>query len=81
MRLKDGYQTCPRCQGQGCYRCHKQGFLVQCPICANSELELMTKNDDQYRCGACGGEFTKAGDVVLLPAPPVKKPTPKKKPT
>jgi len=75
MRLKDGHQICPRCGGQGCYRCHRQGFLVQCPVCANSELELITKNEDRFKCGACDAVFTKAGDVILTGQPEPKKPT------
>lgn len=65
MRLRDGKQDCPRCQGRGCYRCHKHGYLVQCPVCMNSELELIGMEDDKYRCGACGAFFDQSGDVVI----------------
>lgn len=77
MRMKDGKQTCPRCNGNGCYRCHRRGYLVQCPICANSELELITQNDDVYKCMACSGVFTESGDVILTNT---EKPKPKPKP-
>jgi hypothetical protein len=78
MRLHDGYQTCPRCSGAGCYRCHKTGHLVQCPICGASELEYTKKQDDDtYRC-LCGAQFDRGGQVIL--APEVEKKANAKKP-
>lgn len=61
MRLKNGYQVCPRCGGKGCYRCHKAGYLLLCPACANSEPELFSKIDHHFKCLGCGIEFLKSG--------------------
>lgn len=66
MRLKDGYQICPRCGGKGCYRCHRKGYLVSCPVCANSELELFTKDGNEFHCLACDARFDKSGTINSL---------------
>jgi len=64
MLLKDGYQTCPRCQGNGCYRCNRKGYLLVCPTCANSEIEFFRKGDDGFRCIVCGTIFSKGGNIL-----------------
>lgn len=64
VRLKNGYQVCPRCGGKGCYRCHRKGYLLMCPACANSELELFSQNDNDFKCAVCGIEFHKSGALV-----------------
>lgn len=76
MPLKDGFQVCPRCQGEGCYRCHRKGFLAQCPVCMNSEPELITRGEDGYNCRACGTTFTKGGDILAVHEPKKRPPKP-----
>lgn len=67
MRLKDGFQPCPRCGGGGCYWCRQQGWQAQCPQCGNSEPELLEKNEGELTCGVCNALFEKDGS--LLPDP------------
>ena len=46
---------------------------MQCPVCMNSELELISKNHQgHYRC-ACGAEFTSGGNVIIAGREPTKK--------
>lgn len=74
MRLKNGFQQCPRCQGKGCWRCRQKGYIVQCPRCGLAENEFMAKNeDDNYHCGGCATVFSKAGDIITVSEPPAKK--------
>jgi predicted RNA-binding Zn-ribbon protein involved in translation (DUF1610 family) len=61
MRLKDGFQVCPNCGGQGCWRCERQGFIVQCPACANTTH--IERRDDDFACSVCGAVFGKSGEV------------------
>jgi hypothetical protein len=77
VRLKDGFQVCPRCGGGGCYWCRKQGWMAQCPRCGNSEPELLTKNDDEISCQACNATFEKTGELLPDPEPEKPKPAPK----
>lgn len=73
MRLKDGFQQCPRCQGKGCWRCRQKGYLLQCPTCGMAELEFMSKADDgTYQCMGCGTQFDKAGEILSLQEPKAK---------
>jgi hypothetical protein len=44
-----------------------------CPSCANSELELFTRSDDEFTCLACEVVFDKKGDVIRLAPEKVKK--------
>lgn len=68
MRLKDGFQVCQQCGGGGCYWCRRQGWRAQCPVCCNSEPELLEKNEEgEFTCLACTASFEKNGE--LLPAP------------
>jgi hypothetical protein len=69
MRLKDGFQACPRCGGGGCYWCRRQGWLAQCPICGNSEPELLVKNEDELSCLVCNSMFEKNGQLLEKPEP------------
>ena len=61
MRLKDGFQTCPNCKGDGCYWCGKSGHRVQCPTCNNSEIDSFTENNHLYTCIMCKTTFDKSG--------------------
>lgn len=73
MRLKDGFQACPNCGGSGCYWCRKKGWRAQCPVCCNSEPELLVKDEEgNLSCLACNSEFEKSGH--LIPAEPKEKP-------
>jgi len=64
-QLHDGYQTCPGCQGQGCYWCRKTGHRAQCPRCMNVEPELIHHSGEDIRCDACGTKFDRSGKIVL----------------
>lgn len=64
MRLKDGKQTCPKCQGNGCYWCRRTGWMAQCPACMNNEHELLIKDENEFSCLACGARFDEAGQIV-----------------
>jgi hypothetical protein len=77
MRLHDGLQDCPNCQGQGCYWCRKTGTRAQCPRCMNSEPEFITRKGDNVVCGVCDTEFERSGDVVPVDPPPKPKLTAK----
>ena len=71
MRLKDGFQVCPKCGGQGCYWCRRTGYMTQCPQCMNIEHELTKKvTDSTYQCQVCDTEFDRAGRPI--PAPELK---------
>ena len=77
MRLKDGYQTCLKCDGDGCYWCRKSGWMAQCPVCMNSEPELISKDENEFDCLACESRFDKAGKLVIKDKPkPKPKPAP-----
>lgn len=64
MRLKDGQQVCPRCQGYGCYWCRRTGFRHQCPRCMNQEPELITEQDEGFVCKVCDCSFGPSGSVI-----------------
>lgn len=64
MRLKDGEQVCPKCQGAKCYWCRRTGKVVQCPVCMNQEHELFLKDEDEHQCLACGARFIASGELV-----------------
>ena len=68
MRLKDGQQGCPKCEGKGCYWCRKTGIVVQCPRCANSEHELVTKSGNEFTCMVCKTIFAPSGKIVKMPS-------------
>lgn len=75
MRLHDGIQQCPKCQGQGCYWCRKSGEMAQCPVCMNHEPELLTRIDKDVKCHACDALFDRQGALLSYPGRPAKKPT------
>lgn len=64
MRLRDGLQTCQNCGGQGCYWCRRTGQRAQCPVCMNSEPELIHQEDEDLTCLACGSVFSPDGGIV-----------------
>lgn len=70
MRLQDGYQKCPKCDGQGCYWCRRRGWVAQCPACMNHEPELIIKDENEFTCGACGVRFDQAGKILPSQKPP-----------
>ena len=67
MWLKDGLQTCANCGGQGCYWCRRTGQRSQCPVCMNSEPELVQQDEESLTCLACGTIFSPDGQVVAYP--------------
>lgn len=66
MRMKDGQQQCPKCQGHGCYWCRRTGYVVQCPTCMNSEPELLLKDANEFSCLACDARFDSSGKPVQV---------------
>jgi hypothetical protein len=38
--------------------------MIQCPVCMNSEPELIVQSQDDFRC-ACGAAFTVSGEVIV----------------
>jgi len=62
MRQKDGYQSCPKCQGVGCWHCGNKGHVVRCPACGmvDHEIEL----GDEYECQVCGSVYDKKGQLL-----------------
>lgn len=63
--LKDGWNFHERCNGKGCYRCHNTGYLILCPVCANSEPEFFTQDEGEITCRVCGFTFDKSGKVLF----------------
>lgn len=64
MRLKNGYQRCPKCEGNGCYWCRRTGHMAQCPVCGNHEPELVTKDQDVLTCKVCENKFSQSGNLL-----------------
>jgi hypothetical protein len=64
MRLQNGTQTCENCGGQGCYWCRQQGTRSQCPVCMNSEPELLINQGETVQCQSCGSTFDTSGRTV-----------------
>lgn len=63
MSLKEGKQTCPKCQGDGCYSCQRSGAIVVCPQC-RSQDEMVTKDGNEYHCHVCGTKFSSSGEIT-----------------
>lgn len=46
--------------------------MAQCPSCMNHEPELVTKDENEFTCGACGTRFDKSGGVIVRDTPKPK---------
>ena len=64
LGFKDGEQVCPRCKGEKCWHCRRTGTVVQCPVCANAEHELINKDGNIYSCMACESSFSSSGERI-----------------